>query len=95
MNRINPLQFAIATTATFLLLYLACTLAVTLFPDGTLNVFNAWFHDLDLSLLRPPGGKPLTLAQFVTGAIGVVVVAFPAGLTLASLYSFLAARLAP
>lgn len=92
MNRINPLQFAAATTLTFLLLYVACAIAVTLFPDGTVNLFNAWFHNLDLNLLKPPGGKPLTLSQFITGAIGVVVVTFPAGFVLASVYDFLMAR---
>jgi uncharacterized protein DUF5676 len=93
MNRINPLQFAVATTLTFLSLYVACAVAVTLFPDGTVTFFNAWFHGLDLNLLKPPGGKPLTLAQFVSGAIGVVVVAFPAGFVLASVYDFLMTRM--
>lgn len=90
MNGINALRFATATTATFLLLYFACVVAVTLFPDGTLNLFNAWFHNLDLNLLKPAGGKPLTFWQLVTGALGVVVVSFPAGFTLATIYSFLA-----
>ena len=89
MNRINPLQFALATTVTFLLLYVLCALAVALFPDGTVSFFNAWFHGLDLNLLKPAGGKPLTWAQFVTGFAGVVVVAFPAGFILASVYDFL------
>ncbi|MBS0326669.1 MAG: hypothetical protein JSS46_09005 [Proteobacteria bacterium] len=87
MNRIEPVPFAFANVLTFLVLYLACAAAVVLFPDGTVNFFNSWFHGLDLNLLRPPGGRPLTLAQLVTGAIGVVVVAFPAGLVLAALYN--------
>lgn len=92
MNRINPLQFALATTVTFLLLYVVCALAVTLSPDGTVSFFNAWFHGLDLNLLKPPGGRPLTWGQFVTGFAGVIVVAFPAGLVLASVYDFLLGR---
>lgn len=92
MNRINPLQFAIATTLTFLLMYVVCAVAVSLFPDGTLNFVNAWFHNLDLNLLKPAGGRPLTLSQFIAGAAGVVVVAFPAGFVLASVYDFLLGR---
>lgn len=92
MNRINPPQFAIAITLTFLLLYVICAVAITLFPDGTVSFFNAWFHGLDLNLMRPSGGKPLTLSQFITGAVGVVVVAFPAGFVLASVYDFLLGR---
>ena len=92
MNRIQPLQFATATTVTFLILYIACSILVTLFPDGVVSFFNAWFHGLDLNLLKPPGGKPLTIAQFIGGGIGVVVVAFPAGLVLAATYDFLMAR---
>jgi hypothetical protein len=92
MNRINALPFAIATTMTFLLLYVACALAVVLFPDGTVSFFNAWLHGLDLNLLKPAGGKPLTWPQFVTGFAGVVVVAFPAGFILASIYDLLLGR---
>lgn len=91
MNRIKPVQFATATTVTFLVLYVVCSILVSVFPDGAVNFFNAWFHGLDLNLLKPPGGKPLTLAQFATGAIGVVVVAFPAGLVLAATYDLLTA----
>ena len=57
-----------------------------------MSFFNAWFHGLDLNLLKPPGGKPFTIAQFATGAVGVVVVAFPAGLVLAATYDLLMAR---
>ena len=89
MNGINPLQFAIATTITFLVLYVVRALAVTLFPDGTVGFFNAWFDGLDPNLLKPAGGKPLTWVQFVTGFAGVVVVAFPAGFLLAAIYDLL------
>lgn len=86
MNAIKPVPFALATTVTFLLLYIACAIAVALFPEGTVNFFNAWFHGLDLNLLRPAGGRPLTLSQFVIGAVGVVAVAFPSGIVLAYVY---------
>jgi hypothetical protein len=92
MNRLNPLNFAVATTVTLLLLYVVCAVAVVLFPDGTVSFFNSWFHGLDLNLLKPPGGRPLTLQQFVMGALAVIAVAFPAGLVLAAVYDFLLNR---
>lgn len=92
MNRIHTVPFASALTLTFLALYLVCAAAVALAPDSTVNFFNAWFHGLDLNLLRPPGGRPLTLAQVVQGALGVVIVAFPAGLVLAGLYNAFSGR---
>lgn len=95
-NLLNPLKLATAMTLTFLVMYVACAVAVSLFPDGTLNIFNAWFHGLDLNLLKPPDGKPLTMSQFVTGTVGVILVAFPAGFVLASIYNWLlAARAKP
>jgi hypothetical protein len=95
MNRIRTVPFASALTLTFLVLYVACAAAVALVPEGTVNFFNAWFHGLDLNLLRPAGGRPLSLAQFVMGAVNVTVVAFPAGLILATLYNAFAARREP
>jgi hypothetical protein len=93
MNRIHPLPFSLALTLTFLALYAVCAAAFIAFPDGTVAFFNAWFHGLDLNLLRPAGGRPLTTGQFVRGALDVVAVAFPAGLVLASCYNAFARRL--
>lgn len=92
MNRLNPLNFAVATTVTLLLLYVVCAIAVVLFPDGTVSFFNSWFHGLDLNLLKPAGGRPLTLQQFVMGAVAVIAVAFPGGLVLSAVYDFLLNR---
>lgn len=93
MNRIYPLSFASALTVTFLMLYAICAAAFAAFPNGTVDFFNAWFHGLDLNLLRPPGGRPLTLVQFVQGAVDVVLIAFPTGLVLAACYNMFARRL--
>lgn len=89
MNRIYPIQFALATTFTILLLYTLCALAVAAFPDATVNFLNAWFHSLDLNLLRPPGGRPLTWSQYGLGFLAVIVVAFPSSSILAALYNLL------
>ena len=70
--------------------YSACALAVALFPDSTIGFFNAWFHGLDLTLLRPPGGRPLTLGQFVYGLVSAAVVSFAMAASLAGFYNLFA-----
>lgn len=91
MNHLRALPFASSLTLTLLALYLTCAVAVALFPGGTIAFFNTWFHGLDLGLLRPPGGRALTLAQFVLGALAVFVVAFPGGLVFSAIYNLLSA----
>ncbi len=90
MNRLQPWQFGFAGALTFSVFYSACALAVALFPDGTIAFFNAWFHGLDLTLLRPPGGRPLTFGQFFYGLVSAAVVSFAIAATLANLYNLFA-----
>ena len=87
MNRLGHWQFGFAAAATFSVFYAVCALAVVLFPDGTIGFFNTWFHGLDVSLLKPPGGRPLTLIQFFYGLVGVAVVSFAFAATLAGVYN--------
>ena len=90
MTRLQPLSCGFAGAATFSVLYSVCALAVFLFPDGTIGFFNAWFHGLDLTLLRPPGGRPLTLNQFLYGLGSVAAVSFGVAASLAGFYSLFA-----
>jgi hypothetical protein len=60
-------------------LYIACAVAVMLFPEGTLTLFNQWAHGIDLSLIRRPASAPLTPAQWFTGFVTAVVASFCAG----------------
>lgn len=87
MNRLQPWQFGFAGAVTFSILYCACALAVALFPDSTIGFFNAWFHGLDLALLRLPGGRPLTLGQFVYGLLSAAAVSFAMTASLAGFYN--------
>ena len=90
MNRLLPWKFGFAGAVTFSLFYSACALAVALFPDSTIGFFNAWFHGLDLTLLRPAGGRPLTLGQFVYGLVSAAVVSFAVAASLAGFYNLFA-----
>jgi 2TM family of unknown function (DUF5676) len=90
MNRLQPWQFGFAGAVTFSVLYSACALAVALSPEGTIGFFNAWFHVQDLTLLRPPGGRPLTLGQFFYGLVSAAVVSFAMAASLAGFYNLFA-----
>ena len=90
MDRLQVWQFGFAAAITFSVFYTACALAVAFFPDGTIGFFNAWFHGLDLTLLKPPGGRPLTLAQFFYGLVSAAVVSFAIATTLAAFYNLFA-----
>lgn len=87
VNVLQPLRFGLAAAVTFSLIYVVCALAVLLFPEGTLGFFNSWFHGLDLALLRPPGGRPLTFGQFIYGLFSAAAASFIVATTLAGFYN--------
>ncbi len=87
MNRLIVWKFALAAAVTFAALSAICAIAVTISPDATVAFFNNWFHGLDLKLLVPPGGKPVTAGQVISGVISASVVGFVGGAILASCYN--------
>jgi len=92
MDRLNVWKFALATAVTFAVLSAVCAVAVIVAPDATIAVFNSWFHGLDLGLLIPPGGRPLTAGQVISGVVSLALVGFVAGAILATTYNLLGKR---
>ena len=62
---------------------------VPISPEATVAFVGSWFHGLDLKLLVPPGGKPITGAQLVMGTISAGAVAFVTAAALAIAYNVL------
>ena len=58
MLKLHPWRFGVAMAITVALLYSLCALAVALYPDATIDFFNAWFHGLDLMRLKPRAAGP-------------------------------------
>lgn len=87
MNRLNVWKFALAAAVTFAVLSAVCAVAVIISPDATIAVFNTWFHGLDLKLLVPPGGRPVTAGQLISGVISAAVLSFVGGAILAGCYN--------
>ena len=90
MQRLQPWSFGFAAAMTFSLLYTPCALAVALFPDDTIKFFNAWFQGLDLTLLKRPGGRALTLGQFCYGLFDAAAVSFAVTGSIAGFYNLFA-----
>lgn len=78
MNKLNPWATATALAVTAAIVYVACTLAFALWPEGTLAFFNAWLHGVDLTPLRPVA-QIFSWGGFAYGLVGLVASAFLAG----------------
>jgi hypothetical protein len=50
-QNLAPVRFGSALAVAAAVLYAVCALAVALWPDGTLDFFNAWFHGIDGGVL--------------------------------------------
>ena len=87
MNRLKVWKFAVATAVIFAALSAVCAVAVIISPDATIAMFNNWFHGLDLKLLAPPGGRPVTTGQVIAGVVSAAVVSFVGGAILAGGYN--------
>lgn len=85
-------RFGLATTVAISAVYVLCALAIALFPQGTFALLNNWFHGLDLTLLKPPGGRPITAVQLMVGWVTLAAVTFPAGSLLAVTYNYFGRR---
>lgn len=87
MNHLNVWKFALAAAVTFAALNAVCVVAVIVSPEATIALFNNWFHGLDLKLLEPPGGRPVTGGQAIAGVISAAAVSFVGGAILAGCYN--------
>lgn len=81
MNETKPWVVGAAFAVTAAAFYVACAVAVLLFPDGTLAFFNTWIHGIDLALIKRDPANPLTLNDWGTGFVTAIAGGFLAGAT--------------
>lgn len=86
MDKLNLLRAGSALGLTAGTISMLCALAVYLFPDGMISFVNAWFHGLDLTLIK--SNKPWTLGELVYGLFGATITGFLSGVVLAFFYNF-------
>lgn len=85
MDRLNPIRMGSALALTADTISLDCALAVFLFPDGMIGFVNAWFHGLNLSLIK--SDKPWSLDEFAYGLFGATLTGFLSGVVFAFCYN--------
>ncbi|MBI5919274.1 MAG: hypothetical protein HY849_07880 [Nitrosomonadales bacterium] len=85
MDRLSPMRTGSALALTTGAIGLIGALAVFLFPDGMIGFVNAWFHGLDLTLIK--SNKPWVLDEFIYGVCGVTVIGFLGGAVFAVFYN--------
>lgn len=85
MDRLSPMRTGSALALTAGTISLICALAVFLFPDGMIGFVNAWFHGLDLTLIK--SNKPWTLDGFSYGLFGATMTGFLIGVVFAFCYN--------
>lgn len=86
--KLNPWRVGGAMALTAAVISVVCTVAVFLFPDGTVGFVNAWVHGLDLTLLM--SDKPWTLGGLAYGLFGVTLTGFLGGALFAVCYNLTA-----
>jgi hypothetical protein len=79
MRATNSLVTGAALSVVFAVGYIACALAVMLFPDGTLAFLNNWAHGIDLTLIKRSSTKPIALAAWLSGFVTVTTFGFVSG----------------
>ncbi len=88
MDRLSPLRTGSALALTAGTVSLICALAVFLLPDGMIGFVNAWFHGLDLTLIK--SNTPWTLDEFAYGLFGATITGFLGGAVFALYYNLVA-----
>ena len=79
MDATKPWVSGAALAVTVGIVYVVWAVAVALFPDGTLALFNTWAHGVDLTLVKRPATKPLAASEWIFGFVSAVVAGYLAG----------------
>lgn len=85
MGKLNLLHTGSALGLTAGTISTLCALAIYLFPDGMISFVNAWFHGLDMTLIK--SNKPWTFGEFAYGLFGATLTGFLSGVALAFFYN--------
>jgi hypothetical protein len=88
MTKLNPWATGLALALALAVLYAVCAGAFALWPQATLEFFNAWFHGLNLSGMQS-GAKPFTPGLFIYGLAGLSASAFVTGAVYALIANWL------
>ena len=86
MEKLNPWVAGVTLALTLAIMYSVCAAAMALWPDATLSFFNAWFHGVDLRMLKPAAGA-FAIGIFFYGLSAITVTGFTVGAVYAAIYN--------
>ncbi|KKS77719.1 MAG: hypothetical protein UV74_C0013G0095 [Candidatus Woesebacteria bacterium GW2011_GWB1_43_14] len=89
MMKNNPTATANALAATTGVVYVACRILVSLFPDLMFSVGQSWLHGIELTRL---GSWNLSLGTFTVGLASSVIFAWVIGYAFAVSYNYFSKR---
>ena len=81
----EPNTTANAATITVAVIFVACRVAVALFPDLAMTIAQSWFHGLQLSKVS---GWDLSLGSFILGLVTSSGGAWLVGYLFANIYNY-------
>ena len=87
MEKLNVLRTALAVAITLAVINVICAVAVSIWPNGSIDYANAWTHGLDFAPIKST--KPITAGTFVYGVIGVGLLGFVIGAVYAWVFNLL------
>jgi len=85
---LDPITTGAALGLTFAGANLLCAIAFGLWPDTALDFVNAWFHTVDLAVLKQ-APKSVSAGGYAYGVAGLAVVGFVLGAGFASFYNWI------
>ena len=91
MQPVQPLRIGLTLALTAGLLSLACAMLVALSPEGMVNIFQSWWHGLDVTRLAVDA-PPMTWTGVASGLFSLMVFAFLAGSLFGYVYNLVGRR---
>ncbi|HEV8647073.1 MAG TPA: DUF5676 family membrane protein [Burkholderiales bacterium] len=85
---LDPITTGAALGVTFASANLLCAIAFGVWPDAALDFVSAWFHTVDLALLKQ-APKSATVGGYAYGIAGLAVVGFVLGTGFAVFYNWI------
>jgi hypothetical protein len=85
---LDPITTGAALGVTFAGANLLCAIAFGFWPDAALDFVNAWFHTVDLAVLKQ-APKSATAGGYAYGMAGLAVVGFVLGAGFAFFYNWI------
>lgn len=81
----DPKSTANGAAITVAIIYIACRVGVSLFPDLSMSIAQSWFHGIQLTQIST---IDLTFGSFVLGLATSTIGAWLAGYLFANLYNY-------